>query len=93
MPEGQLNETEHKLLRDQPVKLHPLEEDYVEKDIVFSGFVIDMPDGKKKFLQVNHKVSGLVFGLWRRQLKAKPFTVRGTLTFKADMDTYKEYDR
>lgn len=92
MPEGQLNQEEHKLLKDQPVKLHPLEEDYVE-EAIFSGLVIDMPDGKKKFIQVNRKVSGLVFGLWRRHLHARPFTVRGTLTFKADLDTYKEYDR
>jgi hypothetical protein len=39
---------------------------------------------------VSHNVSGEVFGIWRKQLNAKVFTVKVEAMFKANLDTYKE---
>lgn len=39
------------------------------------------------------EVSGLVLGLWRKQLKARVFHVSGSMVFKMDESTYKELPR
>jgi len=80
-----LNQSEHDAILTQSLVLIPLEEEY-HKTRTVSGLIL--PGGIK--VMVMEDVSGLVFGLWRKQLNAKPFTVRGETIFKADLETYKE---
>ncbi len=80
-----LNQDEHKAINEQGLVLVPLEEEWHQTRTV-SGLIL--PTGLK--VMVMEEVSGVVFGLWRKQLKANVFTVQGETTFKANLETYRE---
>ena len=79
-----MNEKELTVMRQQPALFVPLGE--YSKPGVVSGFILT---DNTKIIEMRG-VSGLVFSLYRKQLSAKPFTVKGTWTFVPDEDTLLE---
>ena len=84
-----INADEHKILLEQPLNLLPYGTEFKEHRVV-QGLIIP-PDGNKQM--VITPVSGLVFGLWRKQLNAGVFQIEGDMVFKPDESTYKEFVR
>lgn len=91
MTDRGLNQYEHQRLSEQPLKLVPYGEEFSEKRTV-AGLIIPSGEEIQKFM-LQKDVSGLVLGLWRKQLKARVFYVSGEMVFKVDKETYKEIPR
>jgi hypothetical protein len=82
-----MDNRKHDAIETQPLQYVNIDEPFQEIRTV-SGFIL--PGGSTKLMVVSHNVSGEVFGIWRKQLNAKVFTVKVEAMFKANLDTYKE---
>lgn len=78
-----MKQNEKQMMQIEPVKLEPYGP--YEETRTMSGLIIP---GGTKLLSVA-PVSGMTFGIYRRQLKAKVFTVQGTWTFVPNDETIK----
>ena len=76
------NTTQREVMRQQKAIFSPLEETFKKYSRVRGLY---LPDGNQ-IIEMNN-VSGTVFGMYRRQLSARAFSVKGTWSFVADPDS------